>query len=1055
MTGAKKVLGVLTLCSWVVVVVAQVTTGTISGTVADSSGAVLPGTTVVVLNEETGVSRTVAANAEGRYSAPSLNVGRYRITASLAGFQTEARSGIVLTVGRQAVVDFQLQVGAVTETVEVTGEAPLVETTQSAVHALVDARTISELPLNGRDLAQLVLLQPGVTQTEQASTAVHRGFGTQINISGARSDENVFLLDGTDIADFRNSAPVGPNGIMFGVGSVREFQVQTSTFSAQYGRSLGGVFNAVSKSGTNAFNGEVFESFRNNTTDARSFFDINTKAPPFRRNQFGGGLGGPIVRDKAFFHASYEGLRSTQRRTSRPAVPGPELRQGILPNGRQVPVGSIAASIIPIWPLPTAGGRQFSDGTAEYIVETPLTVRSDYVQGRVDHQLSETDSIFGRLTILDLEQHDTNATPGYGGVTKNGSWFATISNTHIFSPRDLNTVRFAFNRNTMTDDNTAPDIPQLKFFPDAAEPGNFSVSGIGMGFSLGLFPFFAGITNRFEVMDDVMLQRGDHAIQFGGNLQRLQAHQVFPNVPYGQYSFRSWEGFLLNRTTDLGQFRGSPASLTDWVRGMRYWYFSGYLQDDWRVRPNLTLNLGLRYDFQSVPTEVNGKISNFRQIVPGGDLAVDGEYVIGNPLWLNPTTKNFAPRFGFAWTPWAERSTTVRGGFGIFFGRLDFRAYSPNRDGFIAKAFAVSLPQHFPNGLAEIAASQTHQVDNVVYDMDTPHTLQWNLDTQQQLGQSMVLAVSYTGTRGINLLSVGNFNAPPSTFVDGVLTIPAGAGPRNPQLETFQTISANTDSWYHGLGVGFNRRMAAGLQFQVSYTRSKSISMAEQTSRAALVSNRTPGHVLDVGHLDADKSLSPWDSRNVFKFNYVLELPWGLGRPWLNSGWVAQVLGGWDLSGILTLKDGSPYTYEVTVSRTLAGASVVSQRPNAKPGEPVGGTILGTPADQCNGQPCLRYYDPNSFAFPGARQLGNLGRFTGIAPGIATFDASLQKSFSPAESMKLQLRVEGFNLLNRVNFGLPGRTVFAASGQVQGSAGVINNTAVGPRQFQFGLKMTF
>src|ERR1051325_4079418 len=316
---------------------AQVKTGTISGMVTDRSGAVLPNANVTMLNEDTGVTRTATSDATGRVAAPSLSLGHYKVTATMQGFQTAVRNGIEITVGRQAVVDFQLQVGAVSQTVEVTGEAPLVETSQSSVSALVDSNTINQLPLNGRNLSDLVLMQSGVSKLENAAVATHRGYGTQISISGARSDDNLFLLDGTDIADYQNNAPVGPNGIMYGAGSVREFQVEIGNLPAQYGRTMGGVFNSVSKSGTNTLNGELFETLRNSATDARNFFDRTVIAPattasipPFRRNQFGGGLGGPLIHDKTFYHVSYEGLRSVKSSTTVTTVPGPELRQGIV-----------------------------------------------------------------------------------------------------------------------------------------------------------------------------------------------------------------------------------------------------------------------------------------------------------------------------------------------------------------------------------------------------------------------------------------------------------------------------------------------------------------------------------------------------------------------------------------------------------------------------------------------------------------------------------------------------------------------------------------------------
>jgi hypothetical protein len=553
----------------------------------------------------------------------------------------------------------------------------------------------------------------------------------------------------------------------------------------------------------------------------------------------------------------------------------------------------------------------------------------------------------------------------------------------------------------------------------------------------------------------VTLSRGNHSIQFGGNYQRAQENQNFENIPNGQYSFNSWEGFLLNQTSALGQFRGTPLSNTNTIRGFRINYISLYVQDDWRVRSNLTLNIGVRYDFNGVPSEVNGLISNFRNLVPGTDLAATGQYVIGNPLWVNPTTKNFQPRFGFVWDPTGKGKTSVRGAVGLFYGRLDARQYWGNRDGYLAKGYSVNNPTRFPNASQEITSSgQTTQVFDTNYNLHTPHNWQWNFNVQQQLSASTVLTVGYTGNRGIDLIGISNPLTPPVSFVDGVLTAPANGTVRNPTLASIDYTTSQADSWYNGLTVDLRRRLAAGWQFQFAYTWSKALSTADQTSRSQLASNRVTGYFLDPEHIDADKSLSPWDARNVVKFNTVYALPFGPHNRWMQKGPLSYV-SGWQISSILTLKSGSPYTYTDTVNRTLAGMSFQEQRPNAKPGSPVGGAICGAPDQSKNGKPCTVYYDPNSFLFPGTLQLGNIGRLTGIAPGIATLDASLAKTFQMNERIGLQFRADGFNISNRPSFGIPGGVVFGTTGAPQATAGVISATSVGGRQFQFNLKLLF
>ena len=432
---------------------------------------------------------------------------------------------------------------------------------------------------------------PGADKLEVAATAIHRGYGEQISISGLRTDDNIFLLDGTDMSDYQNNSPAGPNGIMYGEEGTREFQVLTSNLSAQYGRMMGGVFNSVSKSGTNTFNGDAFELLRNNDTDARNYFDP-ANIPPFRRNQFGGSLGGPIKKDKAFFHVSYEGLRSYQSTTDRPTVPGAMLRLGQIPDSspagfHQDVISSTAAAIIPYWPLPTPGAQTFSGDVGTYVVVKPTVVNTDFFQVRLDDVLSDKDSLFGRFTFLNQAETDYADTPGYQSDTQSGSRFFTLSETHIVSATDLNSFRIAFNRNTLPQHNVAPNLPALDFFPPYPIPGNFSVTGISLGFALANFgPDFYANTNRYEVIDDMTMNRGAHTIQYGVNFQRAQENQDFENYPQGVYSFNSWEGFIQDNPNTLGSFRGTPLDDTNPIRGFRIWYFSAYIQDDWRVKPN-------------------------------------------------------------------------------------------------------------------------------------------------------------------------------------------------------------------------------------------------------------------------------------------------------------------------------------------------------------------------------------------------------------------------------------------------------------------------------------
>ncbi|MBI2819307.1 MAG: TonB-dependent receptor [Acidobacteria bacterium] len=1057
----------------------QATTATISGTVKDSTGAVLPGASVTVMNEDTGISRQVTANATGRYSAAALPLGNYRVTASLEGFQSEVRSGIVLTVGREAVVNFDLPVGAVTQTLEVVGEAPLVETTKSSVDFLVNDTTVRELPLNGRDLAQLVLLNPGVAPSEiPHNTQSYYGFGKLLSFAGFKSEDNLYLLDGTDVNQYDNRLPAGASGTLFGAETVREFEVKTSTFAAQYGRALGGVMNAVSKSGTNAYNGSVFEFLRNSKLDARDFFDLkerpdDPRLPPFKRNQFGATMGGPIVRDRTFFFAGYEGLRQRRGVTTIYDVPDEGMRQGILPNltasqctaggngqvladGRcQVSLSTKVAPYLALFPQATPGGKNFGDGTAQFIFVDPQRATEDFAQARVDHQLSDADSLYGRFTIMNSEFVQTERFPPdstIAGVMK--SRFVTLSETHIISPAALNTFRFAFNRTAPGDVSTHPTWPaELLSVPNQDNPPLLGVSGLEtLGGSQK--PRNRFITNRFEFVDDINLNRGNHNLQFGVNFQRMQFNMEQPERPNGQWSFNSLRNFLLGVPS---QYRGTPDVFGDFIRGFRQNFIGTYIQDDWRVTPNLTLNLGLRWDVYSVPTEVNGKLANLRHL---GDL----DPTVGNPYWKNRSWKDFGPRFGFAWSPgFGGGTTAIRGGFGIFYSRADSQLYwtPTTRDGVFAPSFRQNNPNpaFFPHALDVInfllgAGGSKGTAIPVSYEkLETPSGYQWNLTVQRQVGDTMVVSAGYAGSRGINATSTGNYNVPLLTFVNDSLRVPNGATRLNPPYSSIEIVGTGMSSWYNAFQLNVQRRLAAGFQFQVAYTFSKAINMADANYSAGSIPGE--GNVLYAHEPGIQKGLSGIHVKNLFTSNYVYELPFGSGRPWLSdAGVLTHVLGNWDLNGIVTLKSGQPFTLTVGTPSALSGL-VGGRRPNVVSG--VAPVVWGDPGESSDPTGQDRYFDPTAgFANPSdTRALGNLGRHTMIGPGVANFDFGLNKNIPLTEAMRLQFRAEFFNLLNHANFSNPSSSLYNGSGVPSGNAGVIDSTTTKPREIQFGLKLLF
>ncbi len=1036
------VLGIASALLFASCVFAQVTTGTISGTVTDSTGAVLPGAKVVVLNQDTGASRTVQADAAGRYSAPSLSLGNYRVTVSQEGFQSETRSGIALTLGREAVVDFQLGVGAVTQTVEVTGEAPLVQTTEATVSYLVNDRTIRDLPLNGRDLSQLILLNPGVSNADNAKSGnAYVGFGKRISIGGMRGEDNAYLLDGTYVNDFERHVPAGPGGALLGVETVREFQVLTNSFSAAYGRVLGGVFNAVTKSGTNEFHGDVYEFLRNSALDARNFFD--QQIPAFRRNQFGASAGGPIKKDRAFFYANYEGLRESLGTTQTDTVLTANARLGNLGTAGNVAVSPKIAPYLALIPLPTPGGRDFGDGTAQYIFQSPQPTHDNFGLARVDMQLSSSDSFFIRFTGSQTDRSQVNNFPAFLHLSGLSTRLSTLSETHIFSPRLLNAAHFAFNRVEPTDSGTYPSVPASLESVPGQGPAGFSLSGGLTSFEGFPKPSDRWTTNRFNYQDDINLTVASHSLQFGGMVERMQFNMVNANRPYGEWAFNSTANFL---TGLPNRYRGTPPQLADYVRGMRQTFLALYLQDDWKMTPRLTLNLGVRWEPFTVPTEVNGKIINMRHVT-------DPQPTVGNPYWLNNSWKNVGPRFGFAWSPTSSGKSSVRGGIGLFFAPLDPSLYFTQitRSWPLAPEFdspVTAATNKFPDALAQIAANQQSNpfgsTDAVPYNHPkTPHSLQYNLSLQQQLGGSNVLTVGYTGSRGINLSSYGNYNVPTATFDGTALAVAANATVVNPLFPNINYYMTNASSWYNALTANFRRQVSAGLQVTIAYTYSKSLAQADQNQSAQDVTGGNGASQLKYPYdMRVNKTLTGYDFRQLFTLNYSYDIPYSKGL----TGPVNYLVSGWQLTGIVTLKTGQPFGPTTAVPTALSNLGIGVTTPNLAPGAKFSQIVKGGPN---------QYFNPAAFVPQSPLELGNVANNTLSGPGLATWDFGLTKNTSVTERFKVQFRAEMFNWLNRANFASPASQVFSGTGARVGSAGLITLTTTSSRQIQFGLKVLF
>src|SRR5438445_965948 len=610
------------------VAAAQGTTGSISGFVTDATHAAVPGATVTVRHVETDQKRVVVTDAGGRYRAQALSPGKYELTVELQGFRTTQHSDLSLSVGQDAVVNVQLELGALSERVVVTGEAALVSTHQSSVAALVDEKQIRELPLNGRDFSQLTLLQPGVTSSPSTQRQVDRGMGTQVSIAGARPRQISYQIDGTDSNTQGNGSPGSAAGGLLGVETVREFQVLVNNYSAEYGRSTGGIVTAVTRSGTNAIKGTAFEFSRDSRFDSRTFFDDpNQDIPPLERNQFGGYLGGPVAKDRTFFFGSYEGLRQDRGVTTIATVPSRATRA-------RADISPVTRPYLLLYPEPN--GRE-TGTTGLYSVQITSPTREDYVLGKIDHTISMAHSLSARYSWDNAQVDQDQPIPFWTTDTRTKSQSFVGEYKWIVRSNLLNVAKVAWNRAYEATDNIEKITfdPRLFFVP-GTRFGNISVSGIN---SLGPdtnTPTFVDLKS-LQLIDNVAWSRGSHNVKIGLNHTHYMNDQDSSFDFGGNYAFTSLENFVQNRP---GTYEGqAPGSTT--ARRWRQDLVGLYVQDDWSARRNLTVNAGLRYEFITTPHELDGREASMPDLQAASTVG-------GGPIFMNPSLTNLAPRTGFA-----------------------------------------------------------------------------------------------------------------------------------------------------------------------------------------------------------------------------------------------------------------------------------------------------------------------------------------------------------------------------------------------------------------------
>jgi hypothetical protein len=1053
-------LALFSACAW-----SQTQLATVFGTINDPSGAVIPGAEVTIVNRNTGLKRATLTDTTGQYHLPGLPTGTYTLRTEKDGFQTQAREGIGLTSASEVMINLSLAIGARSEEVTVSAGVTALDNATSTVGGIVAEKNLTELPLNGRDLFSAASLAPGVAPTpSSAPSLLSSGKVGQVSINGMRPSWTNVLVDGMDANDpVFGFSPAGASGLFLGLNELTEVRILTQTFDSEYGRNGGGVIEMVTKSGSNHFHGSLFELHRDSSLDSKNYFDLSSRPiPQFVRNQFGAGIGGPLVHDRTFFFANYEGFREVQASTAIATVPNALAHRGLLPSATNpdgcsntAPNGCVAASIDPrvqqfLNLLPPSNGADNGDGTGDLITANKGATNQSHGMIRIDHNFSNTHSLLTRYTIDDSSSTAPyfgtppgTYVPGFPVLHQARNQYFTVQDRRNLRHDIFNELRFGINRTTAST-SIVDTHPGLSISLAPGRPfGTIDIAGMSLLGNSAVIPL-GDFSTVYQVQDQLSRSIGRHTLKFGAEFRKIESNGALDFGVNGLYTFQDLSPFgVLAHAANPAlefflqaqplSFVAADASRSDTHRSYRQNVISGFLRDSLRITTRFTVNVGLRYDFYSNPTETHGRLSAIRS------PATDSEPTVGKVFAETPLDL-FSPQVGFAWKLFDDGKIILRGGSGIFRDQLPVLLFGVNR--FLPPFFGIKSFV-FPSFLNPQNAllTQPIYVLATTYHPKFPYAVQYNLSLEREIAPGTVLRAGYSGARGNHLPREAEANP-----------FQLAVGHRyNPNLPSpLLTLLTDAQSFYNSLQLSVSKQYAHNLSWQLFYTWAHSIDDASTNFSIEAVNE--PPTAQDPFDRKGSRGRSGFDIRHNFVADVVYQLP---GR--------GTAFGGWQISAVANVHSNLPFTPVLSFDNAGLQSLLTSERPdlvgNPYAGVCPNGSRVGTPS-------C--WFNPNAFALPPPGQFGNAGRNILRGPAFAQFDLALQKGFRLKEGTNIVFGAEAYNLLNHPNFAVPSNTqspltlggngdaVFRdATGTFANNVGRIFTTVGTGRQIQLTARLTF